>query len=108
MEFLQQEIFKTLEASQLTDKTVLAELYVFVTASADQVQAKRNVSYIISLKEHSSPFYLHTESEYKVDLYKDFYVQAGMLSGLSSVNKILNTIGSVYASENGYEDCIFL
>lgn len=108
MEFLQEEIFKTIEASQLSEKTVLAELYVFVTASANQVQPKRNVSYIISLKEHTSPFYLHPDTEYKVDLYKDFYVQAGMLSGLSSVNKILNTIGSVYALENGYEDCILL
>ncbi|MEZ2415446.1 aminotransferase class IV [Muriicola sp. E247] len=108
MEFLQEEIFKTIEASQLSSEPVLAELYVFVNTPANQVGVKRNVSYIISLEEHNSHFYLHPDTEYKVDLYKDFYVQAGMLSGLSSVNKILNTIGRVYASENGYNDCILL
>ncbi|MBT8280499.1 MAG: aminotransferase class IV, partial [Muriicola sp.] len=43
-----------------------------------------------------------------IDLYKDFYVQAGMLSNLSNTNKVLQTIGSVYARENGFDDCILL
>ncbi|QBA63917.1 aminotransferase class IV [Muriicola soli] len=108
MEFLQEELLKTIEASSLNKNTVLAELYVFVSNSSKQESTARMVSYVVVLKEHPSAFYLHLEEEYSVDLYKDFYVQAGMLSNLSTTNRVLQTIGGVYARENGFDDCILL
>jgi len=104
MEYLQDELMRTVRESGLSAKPVIAQLYVFPKT----LNKLREVSYIISLEEHSSPFYLHLDKEYEIDIYKDFYVQAGMLSNLSAINQTLMTIGKVYASENGFDDCILL
>lgn len=108
MEFLNDELMRTVRNSNLSDKAVLASLYVFPKSTQESGTDKREVSYIIRIREHTSPFYLHSETAYEIDLYKDFYVQAGMLSNLSTVNKTLKNIARVYALENGYSDCILL
>jgi branched-chain amino acid aminotransferase len=108
MEYLQEEINRTISESGLSNDPVIAHFYVFPKNTQTELPASRDVAYLIRLKKHPSPFYLHLEKEYEVDLYKDFYVQAGMLSNLPTVNKTLKTIGAVYALENGYADCILL
>ena len=50
----------------------------------------------------------HTFQDYIVDLYKDFYVAPGLLSSLKSNNKAIQIIGSVYAEENGWKNCLIL
>lgn len=108
MEFLEEELKKTLRESELSEKAVLAKINVFPKNSKRSGDSDRSVSYLIEVKPLSSPFYLHGDSPYEVDLYKDFYIQAGMLSTLPTVPAVTKTIGTVYARENGYEDCILL
>jgi branched-chain amino acid aminotransferase len=108
MEFLQEEIFKTLRESTLFNKPALISFFVFPKTSSFSAASSRPVSYLIKAKELISPFYLHENKEYEVDLYKDFYIQAGMLSTLPLAGKVLKEIGRVYARENGYADCILL
>jgi branched-chain amino acid aminotransferase len=43
-----------------------------------------------------------------VELFKDFYVTPGLLSTLKTNNKVLNVLGSVYANENKYQNCLLL
>jgi len=43
-----------------------------------------------------------------VELFKDFYVTPGLLSTLKTNNKVLNVLGSVYAKENQYDNCLLL
>ena len=47
-------------------------------------------------------------TKYRVDLYKDHYVQAGMLPNLKTNNKILNVLGSIFAKENDLDNCILI
>ena len=55
---------------------------------------------------HSSlPIY---EDTYEVELFKDYYVNKDRLSNLKTTNRILNVVGSVYARENGYANCLLL
>ncbi len=108
MEFLEEELKRTIRESGLTDKAVVGRFYVFPRNTKVCGDPDRSVSYLIQLKTLSSPFYLHEDSPYEVDLYKDFYVQAGMLSTLPIVSRVLENTGSVYARENGYADCILL
>ncbi len=108
MELLQEEILKTLRESGLTNKAALVFVYIFPKHEMISGEDHRQVSFLIKSKELESPFYLHQNDQYEVDLYKDFYVQAGMLSTLPTVDNVLKKIGRIYARENEYADCILL
>jgi branched-chain amino acid aminotransferase len=41
-------------------------------------------------------------------LYKDFYVTKHLLSSIKTTNRLINVTGSIYASENGLDNCILL
>ena len=45
---------------------------------------------------------------YEVDLYKDFYVAKQLLSSIKTTNKIINITGSIFARENGLDNCLLL
>ena len=45
---------------------------------------------------------------YKVDIYKDYLIQSNLLSNLKTSNRLINVIGSIYAQENGLDNCILL
>lgn len=108
MEFLEDQLLRTAKESGLDNKSIIANLYVFRKEAVQGSDRKNEVSFLISPLEEVPPFYSANNNSYKIDLYKDHYVQAGMISNLSTVNRILQTIGRVYSSENGYEDCILL
>ncbi|WP_046755454.1 aminotransferase class IV [Kordia jejudonensis] len=106
MEFLEEEILKTLEANQLTNARVRCT--IFRGNGGLYMPDSNEVEYIISAAELQSPFYLLSETAYEVDLYKDFYINKGLLSTLKTNNKIINVLGSVYAKENNLDNCLLV
>ncbi|MBT8185686.1 MAG: aminotransferase class IV, partial [Eudoraea sp.] len=66
------------------------------------------VSFVVETQPLESSFYINEPSSYEVELFKDFYINADMLSNLKTNNKIINVIGSIYARENGYDNCFLL
>jgi branched-chain amino acid aminotransferase len=52
--------------------------------------------------------YSINQGEYVVDLYTDFYVARQLLSSIKTTNKIINVTASIYASENGLDNCLLL
>ncbi|WP_297763402.1 aminotransferase class IV [uncultured Muriicola sp.] len=108
MEYLEDQILNTIKESGLEDTSVILRLYVFRKKAVQGSDHKNEVSFVISPEEETAPFYNTHNNSYVIDLYKDHYVQAGMISNLSTVNSVLKTIGRIYASENSYEDCILL
>jgi branched-chain amino acid aminotransferase len=52
--------------------------------------------------------YFIDSKPYEVDLYKDFYITKQLLSTLKTTNKILNVTASIYADENGLDNCLLL
>jgi branched-chain amino acid aminotransferase len=48
------------------------------------------------------------KKRYEVDLYKDFISQKQLLSSVKTTNKIINITGSIYANENGLDNCLLL
>ena len=55
----------------------------------------------------SEEFYLK-DSEFKVDLFKDYYIQNDLLSNLKTNNKLINVLAGIYANENNLDNCILL
>jgi len=64
--------------------------------------------FIIAANKISEKFFKINTGSYKIDLYKDFKVQSDLLSNLKTNNKVLNVIASIYAKDNGLDNCILL
>lgn len=102
LEFFEKEILRTVEANELIKSRVRFSVY-------------RNDGGLYLPKDNATSYIIETDklsitlkTDYEVDLFKDHYVHSGMLSTLKTNNKILNVIASVYADENGLDNCILL
>ncbi|NRD19846.1 aminotransferase class IV [Winogradskyella eckloniae] len=110
MEFLEVEILTTLEANDLLRASARVRLNVDRGEGGKYAPtADATVGYHISVEPHDNPFYtIDTQAAYRVDLYKDYFVAPGLLSGLKSNNKAIQVIGSIYAKENDFDNCLVL
>jgi len=103
LEFLEQEILKTVEAKP-TNTNLRARLSVYRKDGGLYTPKTNEVDYLIDVDEIKNSI----SDSYHVDLYKDFYLYSGHLSTVKSNNKLVNTLGSIYASENDLDNCILL
>jgi branched-chain amino acid aminotransferase len=109
MEFLEEQILKTVEANNLNGSVARVRLNVDRGEGGKYMPSKdAKVNYNIVAEAHPNPFYTIDDSFYEVDLYKDYYMAPGLLSGLKSNNKAIQVIGSIYAEENGLNNCLVL
>ena len=69
---------------------------------------KSTPSFIISCESINYDTYKLNEGHYEVDLYKDYYLDNQLISSIKSNNKIINVVASIYANENGFDNCILL
>lgn len=103
LEFLENEILKTLEGQSLTSN-VRARLTVFRKDGGFYTPSTNEIDYMIV----AAPISFESKETYQVDLYKDFYINSDYLSTIKSNNKLINTLASVYAQENDLDNCILL
>jgi branched-chain amino acid aminotransferase len=110
MEFLEEQILKTIDANGLSDSTARVRLQIDRGEGGLYLpNEKSEVIYHISVAPLSNPFYtVKKDQSYLVDLYKDYYMAPGLLSGLKTNNKALQVIGSIYAKENDFDNCLVL
>ena len=108
MEFLEKEIKDLIEANELQHQPAFIRITVYRKHGPDLFQEENEVAYLISSEKGDAPFYTLSEEDYEVELYKDFYLNADMLSTLSSSNRLLSVTGGIYARENGYQDCLLI
>ncbi|MDY7394289.1 aminotransferase class IV [Aureibaculum sp. 2210JD6-5] len=102
LEFFEQEILKTASANNLTDARVR-----FTVNRKDgglYLPTTNNTHFLVE----ANPLSVTVKTTYQVDLFKDYYVFSGVLSTLKTNNKVLNVVGSIYAEENGLDNCILL
>ena len=110
MEFMEAEILKTVEANGLLNATARVRFNVDRGEGGKYLPSEdAKVNFNIIVEYHPNPFYtIESENTYTVDLYKDFFMAPGLLSGLKSNNKALQVIGSIYAKENDLDNCLVL
>lgn len=108
LEFLQDEILKTIKANQLDTATCRVKLQVHRVEGGLYKPESNDVEFIVSVKALDQDFYLLNEGDYEVDLFKDFYVSPSLISTLKSNNKALNVVGSIYANENNLDNCLLI
>ncbi len=107
-EFLEEELKKTLKSSDLQEHTARLRITVYREGSGTYLPEQRGVGYLISCKAHPNPFYTISSDPYEVELYKDHYVNADLISTLKTTNKIIHVTGSIFAQDNGYDNCLLI
>ncbi len=107
-EFLEKEILKLLRENELFDSPARLRFSVYRKEGGYYSPKTNEIGYVISAEALQSPFYLLNEDFYEVELFKDHYVNSGLLSTLKTNNKAVNVLGSIFARENGYDNCLLL
>lgn len=108
MEFLEDEILKTIDSTSKTDKAIRAKLLVWRKTGGKYTPKTNDVEYVISSEALNTPFYLLSEESYEVELFKDHYVTNSLISTLKSSNRLINILAGIYAQENDYQNCLLL
>lgn len=108
MEFLEEQIIKTLKAANFDTAPARVKLFVHRNEGGLYLPNTNAISFIITAKQIEADFYTFQDGFYEVDLFKDHYVSPSLLSTLKTNNKALNVVGSIYAKENKLNNCFVL
>ncbi|UNY97779.1 aminotransferase class IV [Zhouia spongiae] len=108
LEFLEKEILGLVKVNKLENTTARIRFTVFRDAEGFYLPENNNVGYTIEAVEITNPFYVINDLPYEVELFKDHYVEPGLLSTLKTGNKLINIVGSVFAKENDYNNCLLV
>ena len=107
MEFFENELISKAKAENI-ETSARARITVYRKDGGYYLPENNNVDYLISVSEIKQPLYQIEKLNYEVDIYKDFYVSKQLLSTLKTTNRLINSIGSIYANENNLDNCILL
>ena len=107
MEFIEQQILELVQANGL-ETSARVRMTVFRNSGGFYLPQDNDVSYLIQCSALKSKHYLLNLEAYEVDLFKDFYVTKQLLSTIKSTNKAIQITGSIFASENGFQNCLLL
>lgn len=105
LEYLESEILKTINALNLTNARV--RLTVFRSGEGRYLPEQRTVSFVI-VAETTGSVYVNTTDKYEVELFKDFHISKHLLSTLKTTSCLINITASIFAQENGYENCLLI
>ena len=103
LEFLEQEILKTIKV-QNDAISFRVRLNVYRKDGGLYTPNNNEIDYLIDVKENT----YQTKESYNVDVFKDFYNYSGLLSTIKTNNRIINTLASIYAKENGLDNCVLI
>jgi len=107
MEYLENQIVAVLKSNNFN---VAARVRVTIYRDSDgfYLPKTNKISYIITAKSIESSVYKIENKNYEVDLFKDFHISKNLLSTLKTTNKLINITGSIFAKENGFDNCLLL
>jgi len=107
-EFLESQILELLNHNISNSNSFRVKLTVFREQGGFYTPQTNDVNYFITSASLETDLYLSNPLDYRVELFKDYYVTPGLLSTLKTNNKVLNVLGSIYAKENQYDNCLLL
>ncbi|MBZ9629814.1 aminotransferase class IV [Salegentibacter sp. LM13S] len=107
-EFLEEEILDLVKENDLDTTAARVKFSAYREEGGYYRPTTREIGFIITTEELSDAFYLLNENDYEVELFKDHYVTSGLFSTIKSNNRAINVLGSIFASENGYENCFLI
>lgn len=107
MEYLEEQIL-SLVAKIGVSGSARARITVFRNDGGYYLPKTQTVSFLVHAIALENTLYSFDQKKYEVDLYKDFYVTKQLLSSIKTTNRILNITASIFADENGLDNCLLL
>ena len=107
LEYLEDQILSLVKNNNI-ESSSRARITVYRNNGGYYLPQDNTVSFLIKATPLEDKEYSFKEQEYEVDLYKDFYVTKQLLSSIKTTNRLINVTGSIYAHENGLDNCILL
>jgi branched-chain amino acid aminotransferase len=109
LEFLQEEILKTAKKqTENTSNSFRVKLLIWRSANGKYTPESNDVSFAILCEPLATSFYVLEDKPYEVELFKDYYIAPDLLGTLKTTNRIINVLGSIFAKENSYQNCLLL
>jgi branched-chain amino acid aminotransferase len=107
MEYFEEQILVLVKSKNL-ESSSRARITVFRNDGGHYLPKTNTVSFLIKAESLDNATYFINPNEYVVDLYTDFYVTRQLLSSIKTTNKLINIAGSIFADENGLDNCLLL
>ena len=107
-EFLEEQIIDLIKENNLQDKPARVKFSVFRKEGGLYTPEVRDIEYFILTSEIKDPFYTLSEAFYEVELFKDHYINPGLLSTIKTNDKAVNVLGGIFAKENDYDNCLLV
>ncbi len=107
MEYFEEQILALAKSKNL-ETSARARITVYRNDGGYYLPNDNTVSFLITAESLDNALYSINQGEYIVDLYTDFYVTRQLLSSIKTTNKIINITASIFANENGLDNCLLL
>lgn len=107
-EFLEAEIMDLIATKISKVKSHRVKLSVYRVSGGYYTPDNNSIEYSISMSPLDNFLYEHTPNNYEIDLFKNYQISPNLLSTIKTNNKALNVIGSIYAKENNFNNCLLL
>ena len=107
MEFFEDQVLSTVSNNGF-EQSARARITVYRNDGGYYLPTTNTISYLIHTSPLENQFFVFENKECEVDLYKDFYISKQLISSLKTTNKVIHVTASIYADENGYNNCIML
>lgn len=108
IDLLEKEILKTACLLETLNTACRIKLIVWRKTGGKYGPITNEIEYAISSESLNSSTYTLNDAKYEIGLFKDHLISQGVLSSLKTNNRLINILGSIYAKENGYENCLLL
>lgn len=108
MEYFENQVIQLLKASSDIENDCRVRFSVFRSGDGFYLPKTNETQFIVTISKLENVMYAMSDSDYEVELFKDSYVTKQLLSTLKSNNKMVQITGSIFANENGYDNCLLL
>lgn len=107
MEYFEEIILKNIFENNIS-QSARVRITIYRDSEGFYLPKNNAIAFEIKSEPLQNSIYTLNNSEYEIELYKDFYVPKHLLSTLKTTNKMINITGSIFAKENGYDNCLLL
>lgn len=107
LEYFEEQILLLAKALN-AEKSSRARITIFRNEGGLYLPKTNTISFLISLNTLENSVYTINNQNYEVELFKDFIITKHLLSTIKSSNRLVNVTGSIFAHENGYENCLLI
>ena len=107
-EFLESQIMDLVDTQSEKAKSYRVKLTVFRATGGYYTPTSNAVKFTIVLAPLDSDIYNSYTDSCEIELFKDYFIAPNLLSTLKTNNKAINVVGSIFAKENNYDNCLLL